>query len=135
MKFIPKEIEYRKPYKFYLICDKLCNLKGVEVKNKMIYDAKRISKSTFLNNCAYSKSLMYYEMLEEQDPDTGYFMSKIEENDVMYVQSMGFEFIFMKDYEGGHEYWLSEMWTDSGKWIYESKILNYSDFIKNKIQK
>lgn len=121
---IPKEIEYKKPYRFYLICDKLCDLEGVEVKNQMIADSTEVSKEEFINNCAYSESLLEYETIDERsDPGLGFYKSKVKDVPCYYVQYAGFEFIFIGNGLPGKEYWLEEMYN-------ESYIKRFKDFIK-----
>ena len=108
--------EHNKPYKFYMLCDKLCNLKGVEVKNKMVADAKPITKEKFVENCAYSEEMMEYEGYMLDDPSHGFYESNVQGAPCMYMQYAGFEFIFLKGIPGGNEYWLD----DSGNTIEEN---------------
>jgi hypothetical protein len=118
--------EESKPYKFYMLCDKLCNTQGVEVKNKMVADAKPISKKEFVSNCAYATQMMSYEGDMLDDPSHGFYISNVNGVPCMYMQYAGFEFIFLKDAPGGQEYWLddpgfepieeSSDMTDYNKW-------------------
>lgn len=101
--------EITKPYKFYMLCDKLCNLEGVEVKNKMIADATPVSRKEFVTNCAYAKDLFKYESNMADDPSHGFHKSNVKGVSCYYMQYAGFEFIFLKDYPTGKEYWLDEM--------------------------
>jgi hypothetical protein len=117
----PKEIEYKKPYRFYLLCDKLCQLEGVEVKNQMIADATPVSKEEFIDNCAYAEDLLVYETItKESDPSHGFYKSKVKGVPCYYVQYAGFEFIFTLNGEDDKEYWLEEM--------YESYIMRFNQF-------
>ena len=103
------ESNYNKPYSFYLMCDKLCNLKGVEVKNKMVADAKKVSKSEFIKNCNYAKELISYEEDFRDDPDHGYYKSFVGTDPCYYIQYAGFEFIFTQDKDNVKKpFWLSE---------------------------
>jgi hypothetical protein len=104
-----KSNEYNKPYRFYMLCDKLCNIEGVEVKNKMIADASPISRKTFEKNCAYASELFESESQMADDPSHGFYKSNVKGVPCLYMQYAGFEFIFLKDYEGGKEYWLDEL--------------------------
>lgn len=116
---LDRDLEEPKPYKFYLICDKLCDLEGVEVKNKMIEDSQPVSKHEFLSNCAYSDSLLIYEtMTHRSDPSMGFYKSLVNGVSCYYVQYAGFEFIFTKNTESGKEYWLEEMFDQDGNYIY-----------------
>ncbi len=104
-----KHNEYQKPYKFYLLCDELCNKEGVEVKNQMIADASPISRKTFEKNCAYANELFDYESQMRDDPSHGFYKSKVKGAPCLYMQYAGFEFIFLKGYKGGKEYWLEDL--------------------------
>jgi hypothetical protein len=101
--------QYNKPYRFYMLCDKLCNIEGVEVKNQMIADASPISRKTFEKNCAYAKELFASESQMADDPSHGFYKSNVKGVPCLYMQYAGFEFIFLKDYKGGKEYWLDEL--------------------------
>lgn len=114
-----KELEENKPYKYFMLCDELCRTSGVHVKNKMIEDSKPVSAEEFLDNCAYSKSLLVYEDINEtSDPSMGFYKSNVDGIPCYYVQFAGFEYIFIKGYPGGKEYWLDEMWDEDGEFIY-----------------
>lgn len=104
-----KPNQYSKPYRFYMLCDKLCNIEGVEVKNQMILDASPISRKTFEKNCAYANELFKFESQMADDPSHGFYKSKVKGVPCLYMQYAGFEFIFLKDYKGGKEYWLDEL--------------------------
>ncbi len=104
-----KPNQYNKPYRFYMLCDKLCNIEGVEVKNQMIADALPISRKTFEKNCAYAKELFESESQMADDPSHGFYKSNVKGVPCLYMQYAGFEFIFLKDYKGGKEYWLDEL--------------------------
>lgn len=115
---LDRESEDQKPYKFYLLCDKLCQIEGVEVKNQMIADAEPVSREEFLDNCAHSESLLVYEgMSERSDPSMGFYKSVVKGVPCYYVQYAGFEFIFTEGGEPGKEYWIEEMWDEEGNWI------------------
>lgn len=116
---LDRESEDQKPYKFYLLCDKLCQIEGVEVKNQMIADATPVSREEFVSNCAHSESLMVYEGISERsDPSMGFYKSEVKGVPCYYVQYAGFEFIFKEGGEPGNEYWIDEMWDEEGNWIY-----------------
>ena len=101
--------QYNKPYRFYMLCDKLCNIEGVEVKNQMIADASPISRKTFEKNCAYANELFESESQMADDHSHGFYKSNVKGVPCLYMQYAGFEFIFLKDYKGGKEYWLDEL--------------------------
>ena len=126
----PREIEYKKPYRYYLLCDKLCELEGVEVKNQMIEDAVEVSEEEFIENCAYSRDLLEYETINYQsDPGLGFYKSEVKGVPCYYVQYAGFEFIFTLSNEEGREHWLEEMYDEEGNYIYESiYIKTFSQF-------
>ena len=117
---IKNKSETDKPYKFYLLCDKLCNLEGVEVKNKMIADATPVSRKEFVKNCAYAEDLFRYESNMRDDPSHGFYKSNVKGLPCYYMQYAGFEFIFLKDYQTGREYWLDE--NNSLKETYEADV-------------
>lgn len=113
------ETEEEKPYRFYMLCDKLCQTEGVEVKNQMIKDAEPVSREEFIENCAYAESMLYYQQIsKETDPSMGFYKSEVKGIPCYFVQYAGFEFIFIKNGKPGKEYWLDEMWDEEGKWIY-----------------
>ena len=113
------DVEKSKPYRFYLLCDKLCDLKGVEVKNKMIEDAFEVSKEEFVENCAFSDSLIEYENINPQsDPSMGFYKSFVDGVECYYVQYAGFEFIFTLKNPKPNEYWIEEMYDENGNYIY-----------------
>ena len=111
--------ESAKPYRCYLLCDKLCDLKGVEVKNQMIDDAIEVSEEEFVGNCAFSESLMVYNTISPQsDPSMGFYRSEVDGVDCYYVQYAGFEFIFTLNNPNPDEYWIEEMYDEEGNYIY-----------------
>lgn len=111
--------EEQKPYRFYLLCDKLCDLEGVEVKNQMIVDARPVSKAEFVKNCAYAESLLVYETMSPQsDPSMGFYKSVVKGVPCYYVQYAGFEFIFTESGIPGKEYWVDEMFDKDDNYIY-----------------
>lgn len=103
-----KSNQYNKSYRFYMLCDKLCNIEGVEVKNQMILDASPINRKVFEKNCAYANELFVFEDQMRDDPSHGFYKSTVKGVSCLYMQYAGFEFIFLKDFEGGKEYWLDE---------------------------
>jgi hypothetical protein len=112
-------VEDAKPYKFYLLCDKLCQLKGVETKNQMIADATEVSYEEFVENCSYAESLLEYETINPQsDPGMGFYKSKVDRTPCYYVQYAGFEFIFTLGNSNPDEYWVDEMFDSEGNSIY-----------------
>lgn len=100
--------EESKPFKWYMLCDKLCNLEGVMVKNKMIEDAKEVSKGEFVKNCAYAKQLFKSEGEMKDDTSTAFYKSKVKDEDCYYMQYCGFEYIFTRTGKGV-VYWLDEI--------------------------
>lgn len=116
---LDRESEEQKLYRFYLLCDKLCDLEGVEVKNQMIADAVPVSKEEFIESCAYAESLLVYEtMTSQSDPSMGFYKSVVKGVPCYYVQYAGFEFIFTKGGQPGKEYWVEEMFDKEGNYIY-----------------
>ena len=116
---LDRSSEEQKLYKFYLICDKLCELEGVEVKNQMIADSMPVRKEEFVENCVYSESLLFYENINiSSDPSMAFYKSEVKGVPCYYVQYAGFEFIFIKNGAPGNEYWLEEMWDVDGNYIY-----------------
>lgn len=75
-------------------------------KNKMIEDAKPITKNTFIKNCNFANEFIEDSNYFLDDPTHGYYKSKLRDDDCIYVQYCGFEFIFVKDYPIGKEYWI-----------------------------
>lgn len=112
--------EILKPYKYFLLCDKLCDLKGVEVKNDMIYNSKEVSKEEFVEKCAFSEQMFEMEAQMLDDPDTSFHKSNIEGENVYYMKYSGFEYIFIENGELGNDFWMDEMYDDKFNYIYES---------------
>lgn len=100
--------EDEKSYQFYLLCDKLCQIESVEVKNKMVADAVPVSKREFVKNCGHADSLFKYEGYMLDDPSHGFYKSNVKGHLCYYMQYVGFEFIFMEGYPIGKAYWLEE---------------------------
>lgn len=112
-------VENTKTYKFYLLCDKLCDLKGVDVKNQMIADAVEVSYEEFVDNCSYAESLLEYgEINPQSDPSMGFYKSGVDGVSCYYVQYAGFEFIFTLNNPNPDEYWVEEMFDSEGNSIY-----------------
>jgi hypothetical protein len=47
-----------------------------------------------------------YELNMSDDPSHGFYKSNVKGVPCYYMQYVGFEFIFLKDYPTGKEYWL-----------------------------
>lgn len=119
-----KEAEDSKQYKFYMLCDKLCQIEGVEVKNQMVADAISVSEEEFINNCAYSESMMVYHNIDKRsDPSMGFYKSNVKGVPCYFVQYAGFEFIFIEGGPSGNEHWLEDMWDEEGNFIYEAETI------------
>jgi len=96
-----------KPYSFYKLCIDVCHEEnGLEVKNKMVGDSIKISQREFVKNCNYANELFKYESYMRDDPSTSFHKSKLRDQDCYYMQYCGFEYIFLKNYPVGKEYWL-----------------------------
>lgn len=89
--------EENKPYHFYIMCDKLCNKEGVEVKNAMVAAGKPVTREEFVKNCSYAEDMFEYESQMLDDPSVGFYKSNVKGNPCYYMQYAGFEFIFTKN--------------------------------------
>jgi hypothetical protein len=122
--------EENKPYHFYMLCDKLCQKEGVEVKNAMVSASKPVTREEFVQNCAYAEVMFEDQNQMLDDPTHSFHKSVLLGKPCYYMQYAGFEFIFTKDSKE-KPFWINESKDNSKYFYHKSNPNNRESILKN----